>query len=151
MKKTISPDEINPLKNRQALLYTSKYNAEEIITKREELKQKIDEDLMVRLAKYNVVLNEVSIVNVDFSPEYNTAIEQKQVAQQNALKAEYEKQQATIDAQKVVIQAQAQATAQQLLQSSLTNEIVSKMWIEKWNGVLPTTMTGTSGIILPLK
>ena len=130
---------------------TSKYNAEEIITKREELKQKIDEDLMVRLAKYNVVLNEVSIVNVDFSPEYNTAIEQKQVAQQNALKAEYEKQQATIDAQKVVIQAQAQATAQQLLQSSLTNEIVSKMWIEKWNGVLPTTMTGTSGIILPLK
>lgn len=130
---------------------TSKYNAEEILTKREEIKKSIDTDLRVRLEKFNIVLDEVSIVNINFSPEYNKAIEEKQVAQQNALKAQYQKDEAKVLAEKKVIEAEAQAKAQQLLQSSLTKEMVTKMWIEKWNGILPTTMTGDSDLIMNLK
>ncbi len=140
-----------PAVNETLKSVTSQYTAEEIITKRPELKTAIDKDLSVRLDKFNIILNEVSLVNVDFSADYNQAIEQKQVAQQNALKAAYQKDQAVIDAQTVVISAQGQSDAQKLLVQSLSPELIQKMWIDKWNGILPTTNTGDASIILPLK
>jgi len=133
---------VYPAINETQKAITSSYNAEEVITKRAELKTKIDEDLKIRLEKFGLVLDEVSIIDIDFSVEYNTAIEQKQVAQQNALKAEYQKQQAIIDADKKIIEAKAQAETQRLTQQSLTKELLQKMYIEKWNGILPTTNAG---------
>jgi regulator of protease activity HflC (stomatin/prohibitin superfamily) len=78
---------------------TSKKTAEEIITKRTELKTEIDNSLKKRLQSYGVVVRDVSLINFGFSPEFSKAIEAKQIAEQEAKQAEFAVQKATQDAQ----------------------------------------------------
>lgn len=125
----------------------AKKTAEEILTKRPELKKDIDVELSRRLATYNIVLDDVSIVNVDFSPEFNKAIEAKQVSEQEAKQAVFKAEQAKNDAVARVNMAEGQAKAQSLQVQSLTPELLQKAAIDKWNGVLPVTMT--SGTAVP--
>lgn len=115
--------------------------AEEILTKRTELKADIDTKLSTRLASYHIVVDDVSIVNVDFSKEFNAAIEAKQVAEQQAQQAKFVADKAIKDAEAMVNNAKGQAEAQRLMQQSLTSELLQKMAIEKWNGQLPTYWT----------
>lgn len=63
---------------------TSKRNAEEILTKRLEMKKDIDEGLSARLKQYGITLQDISIVNLQFSHGFTEAIEQKQIAEQQA-------------------------------------------------------------------
>lgn len=116
--------------------------AEEVLTKRPELKADIDERLRVRLASYNVVLDDVSVTNVNFSKEFNAAIESKQVAEQQAKQAFYLAQRAENEAKAVVKTAEGQAEAQRLVQQTLTPELLQKMSIEKWNGSFPQYFGG---------
>lgn len=78
---------------------TSKKTAEEIITKRTELKTEIDNSLKKRLEPYGVIVRDVSLINFGFSPEFSKAIEAKQIAEQEAKQAEFTVQKATQDAQ----------------------------------------------------
>ena len=78
---------------------TSKKTAEEIITKRTELKTEIDNSLKKRLQPYGVIVRDVSLINFGFSPEFSKAIEAKQIAEQEAKQAEFAVQKATQDAQ----------------------------------------------------
>jgi len=71
------------------------------------------------------------------------AIEQKQVAEQNAKKAQYIANQALKDAEAAVNKARGEADSQKLQQQTLTSEILQKMWIQQWNGVLPVYMLGS--------
>jgi regulator of protease activity HflC (stomatin/prohibitin superfamily) len=116
--------------------------AEEVLTKRTELKSDIDAKLSERLANYNVIVDDVSIVNVDFSPEFNKAIEAKQVAEQQAQQAKFVADKAIRDAEAIVNNAKGQAEAQRLVQQSLTPELLMKMAIEKWKGDMPTYWGG---------
>lgn len=68
---------------------TAKKTAEEIITKRNDLKAEIDENLANRLANYNVIVDDVSLVDFSFSPEFSKAIESKQIVKQEAKQAEF--------------------------------------------------------------
>lgn len=124
---------------------TAKYTAEEIISKRPLLKQDIDETLKLRVAQYHIILDDISIVNVDFSKDFNVAIEQKQVAEQNAKRAVFIAQQAEQEAAAEVNRAKGAAEAQRLQQQTLTQEILQKMWIEKWKGDVPTYVAGATG------
>ena len=117
--------------------------AEEIITKRPELKTDIDNKLRERLTAYNIELRDVSLVNVDFSKEFNAAIESKQVAEQQAQQAKFTAQKAEQEAVADVNRARGFAESQRLQQESLSPEFLQKIAIEKWNGVLPT-YTGAS-------
>jgi len=116
----------------------AKKTAEEILTKRPELKKDIDVELSKRLETYNVILDDVSIVNVDFSPEFNKAIEAKQVSEQEAKQAIFKAEQAKNDATALINKAEGEAKAQALQVQSLSPELLQKMWIERWNGVLPS-------------
>lgn len=116
--------------------------AEEVLTKRPELKADIDERLRTRLASYTVVLDDVSVTNVDFSKEFNAAIEAKQVAEQQAKQAFYLAQKAENEAKAAVETAKGQAESQKLVQQSLTPELLQKMAIEKWNGSFPQYFGG---------
>ena len=127
---------------------TAVYTAEELITKREEVKNLAEKNLSVALEKFYVRIDAFNIVNFDFSEAYNQAIEAKQVASQNVLKAQQELAQRQIDAQKQVVDAAAQYTAtvklaeaqaesQRLQQQSLTEIYLQKLWIDKWDGKLP--------------
>lgn len=127
---------------------TSKKTAEEIITKRTELKTEIDNSLKKRLQPYGVIVRDVSLINFGFSPEFSKAIEAKQIAEQEAKQAEFTVKKATQDAQAAINRAKGQAEAQRLQRQTLTPEILQQQAIEKWNGQFPTVMGG--GGTLPL-
>lgn len=125
---------------------TAKFTAEDLIGKREAVKLIAYEELKIRLEKYNVVVDDFNIINFDFSQEFNTAIEAKQVAQQNLAKAKIEKETA-------VTQAQGQADAQKALKDtgSLTSEYLQFLALQKWNGILPTVTNGVPFISIPTR
>ena len=91
----------------------AKYNAESLIASRESLSVEIREDLTSKLAAYNVEVIDASIENLDFSDAFTNAVEAKQVAAQEKLKAEIQQEQANIEAkaaaERAVIAAQAEA------------------------------------------
>lgn len=139
----------------------SQYSAEEVQKFRDKLVEEISANLTERLKGYDIILTNVSIINLDYTAEFNTAIEQKQLAQQDAEKASYLKQKAENEAKAVVAKAQGEADAQRItadaqaytqkqLQISLTPELLQKMMIEKWKGEYPTTMLGGSIPLLQL-
>jgi regulator of protease activity HflC (stomatin/prohibitin superfamily) len=110
---------------------TAQYPIADLVLKRPELKSKSLTALKSRLAARGIVVEDISITNLTFSPSFTRAIEQKQVAEQQA-------QQARFNLEKAQIDAQAQATQKE----SLTPEILQKMAIEKWDGHLPQATGG---------
>jgi regulator of protease activity HflC (stomatin/prohibitin superfamily) len=96
----------------------AKYTAETLIENRNELSDSIYEVLKTDLAQYNIEVISASIENIDFSDEFTSAVEQKQVAAQLKLKAEIEQEQANMEAEKAaeraVIEAKAQAETAQI-------------------------------------
>ena len=94
----------------------AKYNAENLIASRGSLSSEVEAILSNSLAQYNVQLVSTSIEDIDFTDSFTNAVEAKQVAEQNKLRAQTEQEQAIIeaeaDAEKVKIHAEAQAQAQ---------------------------------------
>ena len=125
---------------------TAKKTAEEIIAKRTELKKEIDTDLKERLKSYGVIVDDVSLVNVSFSPEFAKAIEAKQIAEQEAKRAEFDALKAEKQAQADINRAKGQAEAQRLQRLTLTPELLQKQAIEKWNGQFPLVMGGNGAL-----
>jgi len=127
---------------------TAKKTAEEIITKRTELKEEIDKSLKSRLTAYGLIVDDVSLVNFAFSPEFGKAIESKQIAEQEAKQAEFIAQKATQEAQAEVNRAKGQAEAQRLQRLTLTPDLLQKQAIEKWDGRFPMVMGGNGSVPL---
>lgn len=113
------------------------FTAEQLVTERSQVKEAIGDLLSQRLAHYNLVLDDVDLLQVDFSERFREAVEAKQVAEQEAKRAEFEAIRAQRQADARVYLARGQAQAQQLLQAGLTPEILEHEAIEKWNGHLP--------------
>lgn len=128
---------------------TAQFSAEELITKRDEVRMMAEEELTIQLEPYYIVVENFNIVNFDFSEEYQNAIEAKQVAQQQVETSKQKLAQAEIDAQTVIAQAQGQADAQKALKDTgaLTQEYLQYLFLTKWNGVLPSVMGGFSPVI----
>lgn len=118
----------------------SQYNAEELVTKRNEVSDKILETLSVKVSNYGLKIISVSLKNFDFSSEYNASIERKTIAEQNALTAEQELKTSEANAKKKVIEAQAEADANKIKNQTITDEILTQQFIEKWDGELPKVM-----------
>ena len=125
---------------------TAQKNAEEIITKRKEIKQHIDEELKGRLDDYGIMVDDVSLVNVSFSPEFARAIEAKQIAEQQAKQADFEALKAEKTAQAEINRAKGQAEAQRLQKLTLTPALLQKEAINKWDGKFPTVMGGDGAL-----
>jgi regulator of protease activity HflC (stomatin/prohibitin superfamily) len=128
---------------------TAGYTAEELITKREEVRLKAEEVLAAQLVDYHVIVENFNVVNFDFSPEFNAAIEAKQVAQQQVETAKQRLAQAQVDAQTAIAQAQGQADSQAVLKESgaLTPEYLEYLALTKWNGILPAVTGGSTPFI----
>lgn len=141
---------INPVLHESFKAGSAQYTAESLITNRSEAKEKILEVVKERLQKYGIVIADLNITNLQFSAAFNAAIEEKAVAQQQVEKAKQDLERAKIEAEQKITQAQAEAEEQRLQQQTLTELMVKKMWIEKWNGNLPTTVAGDSGLIMDI-
>jgi len=121
---------------------TPKRTAEAILKNRAELKAEIDQNIAARLESYGVVVDDISLVNISFSPEFAKSIEAKQIAEQEAKQAEYIALKASQEAQAEVNRAKGQAESQRLLRETLTPEILQKEAIAKWDGKFPSVIAG---------
>lgn len=152
---------------------TALYTAENLVNTREELSNKIEEVLSDRLVRYNIEVISTSIEDMDFTDAFTNAVESKQVAQQEKLKAE------TVAAQKVVeaeanakvktVEAQAKAEADKIaadaeayqiktkadaeaeankkISQSITTTLIDYEYAQAWDGKLPTYMSGENGFV----
>ena len=128
---------------------TAQYTAEELISKRSEVSLKIKDTLGAKLQTYYMVLDEVNLTEFQFSTEFNDAIEKKQVAEQQVLKATLDLQRIEIEAQQKIEQAKAEAESLRLQKQEVTKELVELRRIEaqmeairKWDGKMPTVTGG---------
>ncbi|HLO47753.1 MAG TPA: prohibitin family protein [Kamptonema sp.] len=128
----------------------AQYTAEEIITNRGEVKAGLDSSLTTRLIDYHIAVDDISLVHVHFSPQFSAAVEAKQIAEQEAKRAEFIAQKAIKQAEAKVNLARGEAEAQKLLRDHLTSEILAKEAIEKWNGVLPLVVGDSNTKLLDL-
>ncbi len=119
---------------------SAEYTASQLITERSDLKAKAQVTLTERLARYGIKVSELSIVDFQFSDNFSKAIEEKQVAQQNAERAKFNLEAAKTDAE-----------AQRAQSETLTSEYLQKQAIEKWDGKLPTYMGGGAVFNIPLQ
>jgi prohibitin 1 len=133
---------INPAVSEVVKAVSAKKNAEEIITKRTELKEEIDNQLEKRLIDYGIIVDDISLVDVSFSPDFAKAIEAKQIAEQEAKRAGFDALKAEQEAQSEINRAKGKAEAQRLLRTNLTPEILQQQAIDKWDGKFPTVMGG---------
>lgn len=125
---------------------TSRYTAEELITQRSKVSEEAKQELDKKVSKYGIVINEFNITNFKFSEEFSKAIEEKQVAEQKVLTAKQELEKERIEAEKLVVAAEAEKKANELKQQSLTNNIIKDKFIEKWDGKLPQVASGNNMI-----
>jgi regulator of protease activity HflC (stomatin/prohibitin superfamily) len=109
---------------------------EEAITKRSELKEDFDNALNSRLEKYGIIVLDTSVVDLNFSPEFAKAVEEKQIAEQRAQRAVYVAQEAEQQAQADINRAKGKAEAQRLLAETLKAQggelVLQKEAIEAW-------------------
>lgn len=150
MESALNERIFQPVVSNAVKAVVAHYNAEELVTKRDTVRTQIEELIQKNLRPYhvNVDVSGVSITDFQFSSDYASAIEQKQVAQQRAQQAEYELQQAKVEAERQIAQAQGQSEAQKLLQQTLTPQLIQQEAIAKWDGHLPNVVGGNG--VLPM-
>jgi len=118
----------------------AKFTAEELITKREEVKEHIKDNLTNRLPENFIVVDGFNIIDFSFSEAFNTAIEAKVTAEQLKLKAERDLERIRIEKEQKISEAEGKARAIQIeAQALMANpKVVELRWIEKWDGKVPT-------------
>ena len=142
---------IAPCITESVKIVTAQYTAEDLVSSRSLMAAQIEEV-------------GASIENMDFTDAFTDAVEAKQVAEQNKLRAETEAQQrvleanaaaeikrieAEADAYELTTRAEAEAEANRKIAESLTEALIAYTYAENWNGELPTFMTG-DGTTLPM-
>lgn len=112
-----------------------------------EIQTKIEEKLLPVFNEKGVILDSVGIREIVFAEEYVRAIEAKQI---EAVRIETERnkaEQAKFQKEARITQAEAQAREQELLRQTINAQLIQKLWIEKWDGKLPTVMGQNSNLI----
>ncbi len=142
---------------------TSEFRAEELVTRRADVKSTLDAILTERLAIFNIDVISVSLTDFQFSASFSAAIEAKVTAEQQALVSKNELEQIRYEAQQQIIQAEAAknatirraegealariieanstAKAIEIITQQMTDEYASYLWLQQWDGRLPAVMT----------
>lgn len=152
---------LNPVIQESIKSATAKYTAEELVTKRAEVRQVIANNIIEKVEKRGIKIDEVNIVNFAFSASFNAAIENKVKAEQDALAAKNQLERIKYEAQQAIEKAKGEADARiatataeaeairiqaQAIQSQGGVEYVNLKAIEQWNGILPTQMVPGSSV-----
>jgi prohibitin 2 len=148
---------------------TARFNAEELITKRETVKNQIEEQIKARLAPYNILVDTISITEFQFSEQFRRAVEAKVEAQQRALQAQNDLRRIEIEAQQNeakavgeqkaniaraegvrqsnVLQAEGESQAINIIDEQLRSSPTYLEWLktQRWDGVLPLVTGGGGG------
>lgn len=153
---------IAPCITESVKIVAAQYSAEALVSSRSKMASEIETVLEEKLRAYNIELVGTSIENMDFTDAFTDAVEAKQVAEQNKLRAETEAEQKVIeanaaaeikkveadaDAYELKTRAEAEAEANRKIAESLTDALIAYTYAEHWNGELPTFMTGENGML----
>lgn len=133
---------------------TARFTAEELITRRTEVRDGISVLLREKMMRHGLVLDEFNLVNFLFSKSFSDAIENKVKAEQMKQQAERDLQRMQVEAQQKIVGAKAEAEALALQRQQITPELLAlrrieneRMAISKWNGVLPNVTSGATPFI----
>ena len=145
---------IRPRVNEIVQSTIAKYTIEEFVSMRATISSEIFRELQDDFMAYGLNVSNVSIVNHDFSDEYEKAVEEKKIAEQAVQKAKSEQEKLSVIAENKVKLAEyalkekeLQAKANAIESNSLTPQLLKKMMIEKWNGELPKVQGNSSNLI----
>ena len=164
--KEVGPDFenvlITPAVNEVLKAVTARYTAVELVGSRSEVSAQLSSELSSKMTDYGITVDDLNIINWDFSEEYIAAVEAKQVAEQNLIKTRTEQEQALViantEAEKRVIAAEAEATeiktlaeanasSNQILTASLTELLIRYQTVQKWDGQLPKVSSSGTPLI----
>lgn len=154
-------DRITSIATEQAKSTLSKDKAMDIIANRASISPAVEEVIKTAVGEdYYVNIVTVVLTDIDFSDAFELAVEEKMIAEQTKLKADYEnetkvaKAEAEVDiaqaeANALLIKAEAEAEANKTIDKSLTENVLEKMMLDKWNGELPSVVGGEGNYMLP--
>ncbi len=163
--ENIEPSIIDPAVQEAMKAITALYTAEQLVTKRPEVADKMRVALQERMKRHGLVIDEFSITNFHFSETFDTAIEQKTVAEQQKLKAERDLDRIKVEAEQRIAQARAEAESAKLAseaqavglkvqRDAVTPELIELRRVEaqlaaiaKWDGHLPNVSGGAMPFI----
>ncbi|EXX72703.1 Phb2p [Rhizophagus irregularis DAOM 197198w] len=100
----------------------AQFNASQLITQRERVSRLVRENLTRRALRFNIILDDVSITHVAFSPEFTHAVEAKQIAQQEAQRAFFVVESAKQEKQSIIIRAEGEAVSAELIGEAIKNK-----------------------------
>jgi regulator of protease activity HflC (stomatin/prohibitin superfamily) len=140
---------LEPARPEAVKAVTARFTAEELITKRTEVRDQIAVLLQEKMLRHGLILDEFAIVNFAFSPSFTAAIEAKVNAEQQKLKAERDLMRIRVEAEQKVASAQAEAESLRLQRQEVTPHVLALRTIEKWDGHLPQ-VTGSAIPLLDL-
>ncbi len=145
---------ILPATHESVKAVTAKFTAEELITRRTEVRDAISVLLKEKMARHGLVLDEFNLINFAFSKSFADAIENKVKAEQQKQQAERDLQRLQVEAQQKVVGAKAEAESLALQRQQITPELLSLRRIEneraaiaKWDGHLPQVTSGATPFI----
>ena len=137
---------INPAVLEAIKSVTAQYDVQDLISKRPEVRDKIEEFVKARIAPYHIIAESTSITNFAFSKQYEASIEAKVTAQQLAEKATNDLRRIEIEANQKVAAAEGEAKALAAQKAQITPELLQlrtiEMMKEKWDGQLPNVIVG---------
>ena len=122
----------------------ARYSAERVISERNELVMEINKEVKERLTTKQIVVTDISVVDLDFTEQFLKAVEDKQVADQQAQMAGKLVEKAKRDAEQQIAKSRGEAEALRMQREQVTPALIELRKvdaqlkaIEKWNGVLP--------------
>lgn len=105
----------------------AQFNASQLITQRERVSKMVRDTLVKRADRFNIELDDVSLTNMSFSPEFTQAVEAKQIAQQEAQRATFVVDRARQEKQGIIVKAQGEAQSAELIGEAIKK---SKDYVE---------------------
>lgn len=138
---------IEPMVQEIVKSITAKYTAVDLIQKRQIVANEIEKELKEKLEPYYITIDQVSMKDFDFSEKFKAAIEDKQEAEQLALKAQRDLERIKTEAEQQIATARAEAESYRLKNSSITPIMRDMEWIKKWDGRLPQVQGSNTPMI----
>jgi len=140
---------IDPALQESVKASTAKYTAEELITKREQVREEIRNHVKDKLASRGIEVDDFNIVDFSFSRSFNEAIEAKVTAEQSALAAKNKLEQIKFEADQKIAEARGKAEAMRIESEALRSnpQVLELRAIEKWDGKLPTVTGGATPFV----
>lgn len=151
--RNLGPDYTNtvlkPMVEEWTKAVLAKYSAESVISNRVQVAKELDEILKAKMAGKQVIVSDIAITNFEFSPQFLKAVEEKQIAEQEAKRATNLVEKVKKEAEQKILQAEAEAKSLRLQREVVSDNLIKLRQveaqlkaIEKWDGRMPTYMAG---------